>query len=41
MEEESKGGAELERGQIQKVNPDSDSILNSDAEQSSFAAASQ
>jgi len=37
-EEESKGG-ELERGQIRKVNPDSDSILNSDAEQSSFAAA--
>ena len=31
IEEESK---ELERGQIRKVNPDDDSVLNSDAEQS-------
>ena len=29
IEEESK---ELERGQIRKVNPDDDSVLNSDAE---------
>ena len=41
-EEESKGPSlELERGQIQRVNPDTDSILNSEGEQSqqSFAAA--
>ena len=40
-EEESKGGLsiELERGQIQKVSPDTDSVLNSDAEQSQSVVA--